>query len=108
MTATTPAPVPEPAGDEPGGLLGRLRAWFERDVEPRLVVAEGDLAKVKADVANVKGLGPQVAALASIVEKIAEAADPSAAPEIAALATGAGKVAARIGEIVASLEASGV
>lgn len=99
MTDATPAPVPSPA--EPGGLIGRLRAWFERDVEPRLLAAEGGLAKVK-------GLGPEVQALAGIVEKIAEAADPSAAPEIAALAAGAGKVAARIGEIVASLEASGL
>ena len=99
MTAQTPAP--ETPDSEPGGLLGRLRAWFERDVEPRLLVVEGDLAKVK-------GLGPQVSELAGIVEKIAEAADPSAAPEIAALAAGAGKVAARIGEIVASLEADGV
>jgi len=98
---TTPTPAPEPVADEPGGLLGRLRAWAEKDLEPRLAALEGDLAKVK-------GLGPQVSELASIVEKIAGAADPSAAPEIAALADGAGKVAARIGEIVASLEADGV
>lgn len=98
MTATTPEPTPAPS--EEGGLLGRLRAWFERDVEPRLLVVEGDLAKVK-------GLGPQVSELASIVEKIAEAADPDAAPEIAALAAGASKVAAEVAKIVSGLEASG-
>jgi hypothetical protein len=96
MTAQTPEPVPSHEG-----FLARARDWFEKDIEPRIVAAEADLAKVK-------GLGPEVQALAGIVEKIAEAADPSAAPEIAALAAGASKVAARIGEIVASLEASGL
>lgn len=98
MTVTTPAPEPAPAHE---GFLGHLRDFFEKDVAPRLVSLEADLAKAKA-------LAPEVQTLAGIVEKIAEAADPSAAPEIAALAAGAGKVAARIGEIVASLEASGV
>jgi phage-related tail protein len=93
---TTPAPA-----SSHEGFLARARDWFEKDIEPRIIAAEADLAKVKS-------LGPEVQALAGIVEKIAEAADPSAAPEIAALADGAGKVAARIGQIVASLEASGL
>jgi phage-related tail protein len=95
---TTPAPAPASSHE---GFLGHVRDWFAKDVEPRILAAEADLGKVK-------GLGPEVQALAGIVEKIAEAADPSAAPEIAALAAGAGKVAARIGEIVASLEAGGL
>jgi hypothetical protein len=95
--APTPDPTPEP---EQGGLLGRLRSWFEKDIEPRLIAVEADLA-------NVKGLGPQVSELASIVEKIAASADPAAAPEIAALAAGASAVAAKIGQIVAGLESSG-
>jgi phage-related tail protein len=96
MTAQTPAPV-----SSHEGFLARARDWFEKDVEPRLIATEAGLAKVK-------DLGPEVQALAGIVEKIAGAADPSAAPEIAALADTAGKVAARIGQIVASLESSGV
>jgi hypothetical protein len=96
MTETAPE---TPAPDEPGGLLGRLRAWAEKDILPRL-------SAVEADGAKLKGLAPELSSLASIVEKIIEAADPEAAPVIAALASDAGKIAARIKTAVADLGAS--
>jgi phage-related tail protein len=97
MAETAPE-TPEPTAPE--GLGAHLRAWFERDILPRLSAVEGD-------VASLRSLGPQVAKLAGIVEQIAGAADPEAAPKIAALAADAGKVAAEIATIVTELGAVG-
>jgi hypothetical protein len=101
---TTPVPPPPPvppSEPETGGLLGRLRNWFTREVEPRVIEIEGD-------VSNLKKLGPSILKLADLVEALVKSADPGAAPEVAALAAGAEKVAAEIAEVVAAIEASGV
>ena len=99
---TPPVPVPpvtpEPA---PGGFIGRLRAWFERDVEPRVV-------EVETDVANLKSLAPAILKVAQTVEALVKSADPEAAPAIAALVDDAEKAAAVIAQIVAELGAAGV
>jgi hypothetical protein len=97
----TPAAPESPSPAEHESIAARVRDWLEKDIEPRLSVVEADLAKVK-------GLGPEFQALAGIVEKIIDAAEPSAAPEVAALAADAGKVAARIAAIVAELGVTGL
>jgi hypothetical protein len=97
VTTPTP-PAPEP---QPSGFAARLRAWFERDVEPGIIAAQADIAKIKA-------LGPAISAMANTVAALAKAADPAAAPEIAALAADAEHAAAVIAQIVAELGASGV
>ena len=90
---TTPAASP--------GFLARLRDWFDKDVEPRVAGIEGD-------VENLKKLGPAVLQLASTVEALVKSADPSAAPEVAALLSDAEKAVAVIAQVVAELAASGV
>jgi hypothetical protein len=95
---TTPTPVPDP---EPGGFLGRIRAWFERDVEP-------EITAVKADIASLQKLAPALESVANTVVALAEAADPAAAPEIAALVAEAKAAAAVIARIVADLSAPGM
>jgi hypothetical protein len=96
--APWPAPPPEP---ETGGLLGRLRNWFTREVEPRVIAVEGD-------VENLKKLTPELSVLADAVVTLAEQADPAATPEIAAVVAGVKVAAAKIAEVVAALEAGGV
>jgi hypothetical protein len=99
MSTPTPAwPTPEP---QPSGFIGRIRAWFERDVEPRVVAIEGDVASLKA-------LAPELSVLADAVVTLAEQADPAATPEIAAVVAGVKVAAAKIAEVVAALQSSGV
>jgi hypothetical protein len=97
----TPAPTPVPEPDEPTGWLGRIRSWFEKDVEPRIATTE-------AGIATVQALAPQLSLIADTVVALAKAADPGAAPEIAALVDGAEKAASVIKTIVADLAASGM
>jgi hypothetical protein len=90
-----------PVTPEPGGFLGKVRAWFERDVKP-------GLDAVETDVENLKKLAPALLQVAQTVEALVKSADPAAASEIAALLPVAEKAAAVIEEIVAELAASGV
>ncbi len=83
------------------GILGHVRDWFEKDIEPRLAAAEADVAKLKA-------LAPELSAIASTVEALAKAADPAAAPAVAALIEGAAKAAQVIEAIAADLAAAGM
>lgn len=95
---TTPTPDPAPAHE---GFLGHVRDWFERDIAPEITVLKADLAKVKA-------LAPELSSIASTVEALAKAADPAAAPEIAALVADAEKAAVVIARIAAELGAAGL
>lgn len=93
--------TPVPPASEPGGFIARVRAFFERDVEPRVIAVE-------TDVENLKALAPAVLQLANTVEALVKSADPSAAPEVAALLVDAEKAVAVIAQVVADLAASGM
>jgi hypothetical protein len=98
---TTPATPPAAPSPEHEGFLGHVRAWFGRDVEPRLAALEADVAKVKA-------LAPQLSSVAATVEALVKTADPAAAPDVAALVAGAEKAAAVIRAIATELGAAGL
>lgn len=95
---TTPDPAPAPAHE---GFLGHVRDWFERDIAPEIAV-------LKADVAKVKALAPELSGVANTVLALAKAADPAASPEIATLVADAEKAAVVIGRIAAELAAAGI
>jgi hypothetical protein len=80
-------------------FLDHVKAWFVCDVEP-------DLADLKSVAASVRKMAPQIQALASVVVTLAEAADPAAAPEIAAAAGIAKGAAAEVARIASELGAS--
>ena len=80
------------------GLMAHIRAFFERDVEP-------DLNDVKDVAAKVRTLAPALVTIANVAVKLAEAADPAAAPEVELLADGAKDAAQVIEAIAAALNA---
>jgi hypothetical protein len=85
----------------PPGIAEHIRHWFESDVKP-------DLDDLKNVAGQVRKLAPEVAVIASLAVKLAEAADPAAAPEVALLADGAKEAAQVIEAIAAALAASGM
>ena len=91
---TQPAPVPGHAT-----FLDHVKARFARDVAP-------DLADMALVAARVRQMAPELQALASVVVTLAQAADPAAAPEIAAAAIIAERSAAEVTRIAGELGAS--
>jgi cell pole-organizing protein PopZ len=97
----TPPESPPPTGHL--SFLDHVKAWYARDVAP-------DLADARIKAENAAELAGQLQAwlhdhaanaetIASLVARIAAAADPSAAPAIAALVTEAERAAAEAARI---------
>lgn len=91
MTETVP---------EPGGVIGHVEHWVQEHVAP-------ELEAVKADAGNLirfaEAHAANAEALAGLVVKLVQAADPSAAPAVAALVAEAEKIAAEAARIAREL-----
>jgi hypothetical protein len=98
---TTPPPEPHTSA----GFLAHIRQFFEQDVQPEIadarIKAENALAYIKAHAA-------QEQAIASLLVKIVSAADPAAAPVLAALLPEAEAVLAKAEQWVADLAGTGM
>ena len=102
MTEPTPAPAAAPTPAPTHESVGQhIRSFFEKDIEPRLEAAEGD-------VANLKSLAPELATFANSIVAAVKAVAPNAAPEVAAVLAAAEKGAGEIVRIAAELGAAGV
>ena len=80
------------------GMVARAEHWLEEHVAPEI----DDLRDVAA---KVRTLAPALVTIANLAVKLAEAADPAAAPEVALLADGAKEAAQVIEAIAAALSA---
>jgi len=93
-------PVTPPAPAEPEGVVGHIERWFEGHVAPDVAEVKGDartaLEYVAAHAANVN-------ALANLVLKIVQAADPAAAPATAALSAEAERITAETARVAGEL-----
>lgn len=69
---------------------------------------EPELADLKMTAEKVRELAPHLQAIASVVVTLAKAADPAAAPEIAAAAEIAVKAAEVVARIAGELNATGM
>lgn len=98
-------------------FLDHVKAWFAREIAPGLADLHAELAdaRIKAENAATRAgrletwlhdHAANAEAIASLVAKIAAAADPSAAPAIAALVTEAERAAAEAARIAQEIEAA--
>lgn len=85
---------------EPGGIVAHVEHWVQEHVAPELQSVKADAERIvkfaEAHAANAR-------ALADLVVKLVQAADPSAAPAVAALVAEAEKIAAEAARIAREL-----
>jgi hypothetical protein len=86
-------PAPPASEPEDSGLPARLRKWLDEHVEPGFSDVKADVAKLLAHAGKFTG---NLSSLADIVLTVAKAADPAAAPEVAAAVAEAERVAAEL------------
>ena len=105
MTPLTPAPVPE-QGTAIVATPGHFAAWAEKHLEPYLKDLRADItdARTKAGkaLAYAQAHAAQEEATASLLVKIVSAADPGAAPFLAALLPEAERLLADAGKWAAA------
>src|SRR5450755_2245876 len=98
---TTPAPAPEPiAPPEVARAASHLTLWLEQHVAPELARAKADAARA---LAYAQAHAAQEEAIASLLVKIVDAADPAAAPLLNALVPEAQRVLAEAERLVGEL-----
>ena len=83
----------------PPGIAEHIEHWLQEHVAPEI----DDLKDVAA---KVRTLAPALVTIANLAVKLAEVADPAAAPEVELLADGAKEAAQVIEAIAAALNAS--
>jgi hypothetical protein len=97
---TTPAPE-----SEAGGLWGRIRAWLEKDVEPEVKAARAEAAKA---LGLLQELAPELQTFGTAIVTLAKAADPAAAPEVAAIVTALEAAEAKVSALAAKILGDGM
>lgn len=98
--APTPAPPAEP--DTVPGWAGRIERWFEDHIAPDVAEIKGD---AKTALEYVAAHAVNVNAVAGLLLKVVQAADPAAAPAVAALAAEAEKITADTARVAGELAA---
>jgi hypothetical protein len=98
-----PDPVTPPAAPaEPGGVAERIEKWFEGRLAP-------DLASLRADAADALRFtaahAQNLNAVAELILKLVQTADPTAAPAVVALAGEAERLTAETARVAAELAA---
>jgi cell pole-organizing protein PopZ len=106
----TETPPESPPSTGHLSFLDHVKAWYAREIAPGLADLHAELADARVKAEHAAALAAQLQAwlhdhaanaetIAGLVAKIAAAADPSAAPAIAALVTEAERAAAEAARI---------
>lgn len=93
-------PVTPPAPAEPAGVVAHIEKWFESHLALDVAAVKGD---AKTALQYVAEHAANVNALANLVLKLIQAADPAAAPAVTALSTEAERITADTARVAGEL-----
>ena len=96
----TESPVTPPAAPAEEGVVEHIERWFEARLAPDVAAVKGD---AKTALQYVAEHASNVNALAGLVLRIVQAADPAAAPAVSALAGEAERLTAETARVAGEL-----